>query len=266
MVESTEHKPKDFIPVTTNIHYIDAKDSFGQLNDDEQKYAYYMARAAWEGSKICWFQRSYESPALLVLLKLVYSSGIEKLKEATLATGSVSEEQWKQFVAYSAAVFQNCGNFKSFGDTKFVPELSLDHFTAIVKASDAYKNYQQVLDSILERIFKELYIEEDPYHQIGFRDKNGATSYYSGNVTSEDASFVDEFCQSLNLSPLNTRLFKTEDGKYELLITSAEQDQKELSQIGKHTFKDKEINVTAADFQEFMKKVVDNMQNALKYA
>lgn len=84
----------------------------------------------------------------------------------------------------------------------------MEKFTAIVKASDAYQEHGKILDSIVERISKELYAEEDPYHQIGFRDKDGATSYYSGNITSEDVTFVDEFCQSIDLSPLNTRLFK----------------------------------------------------------
>jgi len=38
-------------------------------------------------------------------------------------------------LAYSAAVFQNCGNYKSFGDSKFVPELSQDSFKKIIQSS-----------------------------------------------------------------------------------------------------------------------------------
>jgi dipeptidyl-peptidase-3 len=38
-----------------------------------------MSKAAWEGSKICWFQRSYESPGLFVLLKLIFSG--QKLED-----------------------------------------------------------------------------------------------------------------------------------------------------------------------------------------
>jgi len=53
-----------------------------------------MTRAAWDGSKICWFQRSYESPALFVLLKLVFSEGVQKFKEDVLAAG-LSEDEWK---------------------------------------------------------------------------------------------------------------------------------------------------------------------------
>ena len=49
-----------------------------------------MARASWEGSKICWFQRSYESPGLLVLLKLVFAEGVDKLKDRA----NVSNEEF----------------------------------------------------------------------------------------------------------------------------------------------------------------------------
>ena len=50
-------------------------------------YAYYMTRASWEGSKICWFQRSYEGPALFVLLKLVFGRGIANAKAKALDAG-----------------------------------------------------------------------------------------------------------------------------------------------------------------------------------
>jgi dipeptidyl-peptidase-3 len=86
-----------------------------------------MSRAAWEGSKICYFQRSYESPALFVLLKLVFTTDMAALKQRVFSAG-LTESEWAQMLAYSAAVFQNCGNYKSFGDTKFVPELSPDAF------------------------------------------------------------------------------------------------------------------------------------------
>lgn len=99
-----------------------------------------MARASWEGSKVCWFQRSYEGPGLFVLLKLIFGKGIVTLKEQSLAAG-VTEAQWTQFMAYSAAVFNNCGNFRSFGDTKFVPELDSAAFKKIFESSSAFETH-----------------------------------------------------------------------------------------------------------------------------
>jgi len=62
---------------------------------------------------------------------------MESLKASALAAG-VSDDEWRQMLAYTAAVFQNCGNYKSFGDTKFVPELDPEAFKKIARASEHY--------------------------------------------------------------------------------------------------------------------------------
>ena len=86
--------------------------------------------------------------------------------------------------------------------------------------------------------------------RIGFRDDNGQSSYYTANITSKDAKFVDEFCQSKNISPLNTRLFKLEDGSYDLKICSVHADT--LPYLGVHEFNGNKIKVSASDFSAFM--------------
>ncbi len=65
-------KAKEFIPVSTVIHRIECSPAWQQLEKRERMYAYYLTRASWEGCKVTWFQTSYESPALLVLLKLMF--------------------------------------------------------------------------------------------------------------------------------------------------------------------------------------------------
>jgi len=93
------------------------------------------------------------------------------------------------------------------------------------------------LINLWDLIEVEVYSEEDPLGRIGFRDENGQTSYYSANVSSKDAKFVDEFCQSKGISPLNTRLFKNEDGSFELKVCSALTNSlAELPFVGSHEF------------------------------
>ena len=78
-----------------------------------------------------------------------------------------------------------------------------------------------MIDDILARTEKEIYLEEDPLKQIGFPESNGVSSYYSSNCTKKDADFIDDFCQKNKISPLNTRLFKSADGKkYNLRVCS----------------------------------------------
>lgn len=62
-------------------------------------------------------------------------------------------------LAYSAAVFNNCGNFKSFGDTKFVPELSPATFETMIKASASYETHKEQMDLIWEKISLEVFAE-----------------------------------------------------------------------------------------------------------
>ena len=170
-------------------------------------------------------------------------------------------------MAYSAAVFNNCGNFKSFGDTKFVPELESAAFEAIFRASAAYETHQAVIDEIWSRISYEVYTEDDPHQHIGFPDKSGVTSYYSGNCTSADATFIDEFCQAKKISPLNTRLFKNEDGSvYDLRIASAQVDAQRMPYLQTYALENnKTVMVTSGDFHGIMAKVTDNIAQAKHY-
>lgn len=41
----------------TNVHFVDCASAWKGISKTEQLYAYYFARAAWEGAKVCAFQR-----------------------------------------------------------------------------------------------------------------------------------------------------------------------------------------------------------------
>jgi len=86
-MQASKYAPKEFIPTHTNIHRIECPKSWKQLTLKEQLYAYYLTRASWEGSIVTWFQNSYESPALLVLLKLVFNENLETLRGKVLQAG-----------------------------------------------------------------------------------------------------------------------------------------------------------------------------------
>ena len=161
-MKSLKYSPKEFIPTTTNISPIECSKAWSQLNNRERFYAYYLSRAAWEGAKICWFQRSYESPALLILFKLLFSQNLNNLKQKVLKSG-LEDNDFRQMLAYSAAVFQNCGNYKAFGDTKFVPEVEPEKFKQIIKCGENYETHKEIIDKILELTEKEIFSETDPY-------------------------------------------------------------------------------------------------------
>ena len=46
----------------------------------------------------------------------------------------LTEEEWKQFMAYVGGFYGNLSNYHSFGHMKFVPELSEEKFWAILRS------------------------------------------------------------------------------------------------------------------------------------
>ena len=59
---------KPFIPVETNFSLIACEEAFNALDQKQALYAHNFARASWNGAKICFFERSYESPAMLYII------------------------------------------------------------------------------------------------------------------------------------------------------------------------------------------------------
>jgi len=76
-----------------------------------------------------------------------------------------------------------------------VPQLDKESFLKVMRSSENYETHSDVMNSIFEKIEREVYTEEEPFFRIGFRDENkGTTSYYSSNVTKADAKLVDDLC------------------------------------------------------------------------
>jgi dipeptidyl-peptidase-3 len=119
----------------------------------------------------------------------------------------------------------------------------------------------------MDRIKFEVFEEHEQFSHIGFRDENGGTnSYYSTNITKADATFIDEWCQELKISPLNTRLLKTDENNFELLICSRDVDLTKTPYIKKYDKDGKTMNVTGGDFATFMTDVSKSMAAAKEAA
>jgi dipeptidyl-peptidase-3 len=86
-------------------------------------------------------------------------------------------------------------------------------------------------------------------------------------VTSTDSKLIDDFCQTNKISPLNTRLFKSEDGKvFELMIASAENNAEKMPYLKSYELEGGiVVHVTAGDFAPFMKELVSHMEEARKH-
>jgi hypothetical protein len=50
----------------------------------------------------------------------------------------VSNEDWEKFVAYVGGFYGNMSNYHSFGDMKFIPDLTPETFKKILTSNPLY--------------------------------------------------------------------------------------------------------------------------------
>ncbi|KND04584.1 dipeptidyl-peptidase III [Spizellomyces punctatus DAOM BR117] len=245
---------------------LEAKQHFESLTEKEQLYAHYVGRASWEGARILSTTISREAPLLYSLFIEIFtdkdnSGNIPRMKDILplKAKAEVSDDAWKYFLEYAAQVLNNLGNYKSFGDTKFLPRLSVNDFEKIVRASGsetAVKLFEQVRDAVYAA-------EPDAQLLIGFPAEGHVSGYYSPNISKHDVQLVQALLEQKNISALNTRLFKLSENEYEVRIASAKVTKSpETFEISEG----KVVKVIYGDFADNMTKIADNIRLAIPYA
>lgn len=110
------------------------------------------------------------------------------------------------------------GNYKSFGDSKFVPRLAPEKFDALANFSPEAAQHYSFRDA--------LYETKSPGHMhLGYPPTH-LSNYYpdSPNITKEEIAAIADILKEKKLLPENTRLTKLPSGDFELLVASAEKE------------------------------------------
>lgn len=214
-------------------------------------------------------QTSPESPLIFSLLhRVLVRSSIDELKEVATKAG-LSEAEFTAFLVYCCGFFANAGNYKGFGDSKILPDLTEEKFVALVKGSKAYEEDPKKIGGLLELVKAKIFSLTEREKMLGFKDA-GITTYFSGNCSQEDADLVDEFLKSKQLEGWNCRTFKSdgEDGKdlYEIKLASACEGAAEKITLDEEEFRGKFFKVSRGDYSEILKLVVENLEVAKKHA
>lgn len=170
------------------------------------------------------------------------------------------------YLSYASLTVANNGNYKSFGDSKFIPRLAQDKFDAMVKTSpEAQTHYDKCRTAIYshERL------------DLGFPSEGHASNYYpnSPDISKEEIEEVQAVLVENDIMPENTRLVKTAEG-FTLLIASADTSpdkasvdtqQAEFTLSGPKT-KGKKLTVQYGDHAREMGIIADCMLEASKVA
>lgn len=95
-------------------------------------------------------QISYEAPALFIIFQLYFQSKDFDALESAAGEAGVTSDEWKRFIAYVGGFYSNMSNYHSFGDIKFIPEVSPEKFTTILRSNPLYQDptdyYKAYLD------------------------------------------------------------------------------------------------------------------------
>ena len=159
-------------------------------------------RAGWEGSRIILRQASPESEEIFDMFMALF-------RDHELATirslSQCSTDDWDDFLSYAGQFLSNMGNFKTFGDSKFIPRISSDIFTKILSVSSTAK-------AILPRVIDAIYqYKPEAVLLLGMPGAGHTSGYYHGGLSDRHIAEVHKVLEAQSISSLNTRFFKLDD-------------------------------------------------------
>ncbi|KAI8973368.1 dipeptidyl peptidase III [Mycotypha africana] len=241
---------------------LEAKPFFENLTLKEKKYAHFMSRAAFEGTRIIIEQTNPRAMPIYDLIITLFSDEQGKMIDTNILhkASGVSKEDFDHFLQYNAQFLSNLSNYKSFGDEKFIPRISSETFKKIVQSSGSEKAIE-LFNQSCEEIYS---IGPSARTLLGFPEDGHVTGYYSENITKEDIKLVEEFLQKEKISPLNTRLFKdTNTNDFTLAVATAKSD---LPSNAYKLRNGQSIKVSYGDHQLCMEKVAAAIKSAIPFA
>ncbi|KAI9596911.1 peptidase family M49-domain-containing protein [Syncephalis fuscata] len=240
------------------------KEYFDTLTEQEKRYAHHISQASWLGGRVILEQTTPYSSDLFDLIRLIFANSKDAAHELTdlsdlRSRAGVDEDAFKSVQEYSAQCLGNLANFKSFGDVKFVPRVPAETFRKVVAASARHEEALPLFDKLSDEIYA---VKPAARTLLGYPDDGHVTNYYSKNITKDDIKLVQSFCESRHMDPLNTRLFKQDDGTFTLRIASAEHDR----EPERHTFQDRTILLVKGDYHPQMAAIAAELKQAIPYA
>lgn len=138
---------------------------------------------------------------------------------ALAVKAGIEEADLTAFLQYAAQFLGNSGNYKSFGDSKFLPRAPESAFAALASTSpEAEKHYKATGGAIFSA-------DKPGTLHLGYTDEGHLTMYYpdSPDITKDEIAGVAKWMEKKGLLPENTRLRKQKGSNvFELLIASGQ--------------------------------------------
>lgn len=227
------------------IAKLEIANAFKLLTLREKMYAYHMSNAAWAGARIIMKQRSPDSVEIFDFLLDVFRN------RQNLMTSHMLPGQWEAFMDYTAQILGNLGNYHGHSGNKIIPNLPMDVIKTMVPDGDLRKRFDELC--------RVMYSPEPK--KLGFRTEGGMTTYYSLEITKEDADKSHRFIAKHGICAENTRLIKHVDGSF--IITVAAITQKQLPPV---EFEGDKYTLLYGDYSKELIEINKHLAQAYKRA
>jgi dipeptidyl-peptidase-3 len=223
-----------------------------------------IPRACFAGTRIVLRQVSAESEHIYDFIVTLHKH-CKGDYSAVAKEAGLSQEETHAYLNYAAQFLGNLGNYKSFGDSKFVPRLEPRQLKALATVSkDTLGLYEKFKDAI--------YAGDDVGKlHLGYPGAGHVSTYYpdSPSITKEEIAGVSDFLEGKGLLPENTRISKTSDG-FAVLIASASSDpsseERDLKDSEWTLDDGNKVKLVFGDYSKEMDTIAHHIQEAKKHA
>lgn len=185
----------------------------------------------------------------------------------------VSSENLRFFLEYAAQFLGNCGNYKGFGDSKFIPRLPLSALEALASITSETKAAFQKANGTGGGFYE---TSEQSMMHLGYPASGHMTTYYpdSPTITKGEITSIGDLMEKKGLALENTRIRKTASGDFELLIASGVSNpparDRDLGEVDtfelEGSLKGKTLRLVYGDYKEEMAKISHSIKQAEKNA
>ncbi|KAK9448794.1 peptidase family M49-domain-containing protein [Limtongia smithiae] len=204
------------------IAILSAKPHFEKLTSKEQFYAHYFSKAAHFGSRVVLREVSPESETIFDLILAIYKAVGGDFKAGFV--GVLTEEEITQLLEYFSQFLSNLGNYKSFGDIKFIPRIPVE---SLEKAVESLKEaaITTCFDSVKDKIY---FVTPAATTLLGYPEQSHVTGYYPASpsgavITKSEIEAIHDAVGSAFI-PENTRIVKDSDSKFTMLVAASVED------------------------------------------
>ncbi|KAI0176591.1 putative dipeptidylpeptidase III [Pestalotiopsis sp. NC0098] len=239
---------------------------FDALTDQQKRYAHFISKAAFAGTRIVLRQISPESEAIYDFIIALHKSSGGDWK-ALQSKAGISDEDLDYFLQFAGQFLGNNGNYKSFGDAKFIPRSSEAAITSLAATdATAEKFYKATNGAIFSH-------DRPSLMHLGYPAEGHMTTYYpdSPSITKDEIDAISAWMEKKGLLPENTRVAKSTSGNFDIKIASADTSvPSEGGDIGKDVsfsieegpLAGKTINLVYGDYSKEMAAITENIKKA----